>query len=125
MRKAEVATTVAQVEEFPAVVGTVEVWHAGDGWGVLRAPDGLSVFCHFSHVDAPGYRELHPGEPVVFDYSTPGQDGCDATVLPAARVALASGENPPLRRPSAEEIDDSTAAYRSGLTISWDDDPST
>jgi len=73
------------MQEFPTCIGTVDVWHAEDGWGVLKTPDGRTVFCHFSHVDLPGYRELLPGQAVEFDYFTPGQDGCDATVRTRAR----------------------------------------
>ena len=43
-----------------AVVGTVESWSDEDGWGVLRTPAGLRVFCHFSHIAMPGYRSLVP-----------------------------------------------------------------
>lgn len=66
-------------------MGTVDSWDAEAGWGVLRTPDGLTVFCHFSHLDAPGYRELHQGQAVEFDYFVPGQDGCDASVRTKAR----------------------------------------
>jgi cold shock protein len=60
------------------VTGTVQDWDAVEGWGVLVSPevDG-TVFAHFSVIDAPGYRELHAGQPVSFTYTTPGQDGCD------------------------------------------------
>ena len=74
------------MKEFPEVVGTVDLWHAEEGWGVLRTPDGLTVFCHFSDIDAEGYRELRPGQAVEFDYRTPGQDGCEASVLTRARA---------------------------------------
>jgi CspA family cold shock protein len=60
---------------FPAVVGTVEAWHDEQGWGVLRTPDGLSVFCHFSHIEMDGYAALTAGASVWFDYAIPGQDG--------------------------------------------------
>lgn len=72
------------VQEFPTVVGEVESWNAEVGWGVLRTPDGLSVFCHFSRLDGPGFRMLSPGQRVRFDYRTPGQDGWDASVMTRA-----------------------------------------
>jgi len=72
--------------DFPEVHGTVETRYAEEGWGVLRTPDGLSVFCHFSHIEADGYRELHTGQKVTFDYRTPGQDGCDASVRTTVRA---------------------------------------
>jgi cold shock CspA family protein len=79
---------------FPPVVGTVETWHDGEGWGVLRTPDGLSVFCHFSNVEMDGPKALVAGTSVWFDYETPGQDGCDARVLTAARPGLADADRP-------------------------------
>lgn len=103
-----------------AVVGEVESWRDEDGWGVLRTPNGLSVFCHCSQLDMAGSPSLTPGTSIYFDYEQPGQDGCDARVLTAARVGVASGENPPLRSPNADEISGSTA-YGSGLIIVWDD----
>ena len=72
--------------DFPQTAGTVESWDAEEGWGVLRTPDGLTVFCHYSHIEADGYRELHSGQKVVFDYRTPGQDGCDASVRTVVRI---------------------------------------
>jgi CspA family cold shock protein len=70
---------------YPPVTGTVRDWSDEEGWGVLLTPDGLTVFCHFSHVTGAGYRTLTPGSRVFFDYETPGQDGCDARVLTSAR----------------------------------------
>jgi CspA family cold shock protein len=78
----------------PPVVGTVEIWHREGGWGVLRIPDDLTVFCHFSDVEAEGFVELRAGESVWFDYETPGQDGCDARVLSAARPGTADSDVP-------------------------------
>ena len=52
------------------------------------APDGLSVFCHFSHVLLDVFRTLAAGQHVRFSYETPGQDGCDARVLSSARPLL-------------------------------------
>jgi CspA family cold shock protein len=72
-------------EPHETVTGTVDSWSYEEGWGVLRTPDGLSVFCHFSNIPGPGYRSLQPGTAVHFDYETPGQDGCEARVRTAAR----------------------------------------
>jgi CspA family cold shock protein len=77
-----------------SVVGKVEVWHDDEGWGVLRTPDGLSVFCHFSSVEGEGFRRLLEGLRVWFDYEVPGQDGCDARVLTAARAGDADPAHP-------------------------------
>ncbi len=69
----------------PFVNGEVLVWHDEDGWGVLKAPDGTNVWCHYSQVEMDGYRSLRPGERVTFDYERPGQDGYPARVLSVAR----------------------------------------
>ena len=69
------------------VTGTVEVWHAEHGWGVLRTPDDVAVWCHFSQVEMEGYRSLEPGQRVSFDYETPGQDGYAARVLTSVKPA--------------------------------------
>ena len=71
----------------PPVVGTVEVWHGEDGWGVLRTPDDVAVWCHFSQVVMDGYRSLEPGQRVSFDYEVPGQNGYEARVLTSVRPA--------------------------------------
>lgn len=70
------------------VIGTVREWSDEHGWGVLLTPDGLTVFCLWSQVAVDGYRTLTPGSRVSFDYATPGQDGCDARVLTAARPVI-------------------------------------
>lgn len=101
------------------VVGSVDVWHPEEGWGVLRTPDGLSVWCHFSQVVLDGYRELLPEERVRFDYETPGQDGCDGRVLTAAQPAGADGPVPPTPSPPPQGT---SSAYRSSLTITFDDE---
>ena len=99
------------------VIGVVEVWHEDEGWGVLRTPDALSVFCHFSQVEGEGYRTLVQGSSVWFDYETPGQDGCDGRVLTAARAGSADPTRPLGTNTTAE---DPSAAYQSTLTIKLD-----
>ncbi|MCX2713647.1 cold shock domain-containing protein [Mycolicibacterium sp. J2] len=66
-------------------VGTVQIWHPDDGWGVLASaetPGGC--FAHFSDIWANdsvlrcGYRELLQGETVDFEWEhapAGGQDG--------------------------------------------------
>lgn len=101
----------------PPVEGTVFAWHDEDGWGVLRTPDGLDVWCHYSQVLVAGYRSLRPGDRVTFDYETPGQDGYPARV-PTSAV--------PIGR--LRQSDDGSAAvtaegaYGSELHITWDDE---
>lgn len=101
-----------------AVTGVVEVWHSEQGWGVLRTPGGLSVFCHFSHVEMQGYRELIVGEAVHFDYVIPGQDGCDAAVLTRACPAGGTSVSQVPSTPPSEE----PGPYSSRLTITFDDE---
>jgi CspA family cold shock protein len=61
-----------------AVRGSVKEWRDDEGWGVLVSPSVTgTVFAHFKHIQAPGFRSLREGELVEFDYETPGQDGCD------------------------------------------------
>jgi CspA family cold shock protein len=61
-----------------SVVGSVKEWREEEGWGVLVSSnvDG-TVFAHFSHIKAEGFRSLSEGERVEFEYETPGQDGCE------------------------------------------------
>jgi cold shock CspA family protein len=74
------------------VRGVVERWSAIDGCGVLRAPNGETVFCHYSMIDVDGYQTLNAAEAVVFDYEVPGQDGCDGRVLTFVRPLGESGQ---------------------------------
>ena len=56
--------------------GTVRVWHADEGWGVLDAaatPGGC--WTHYSVVRMRGHRHLEPGARVVFECEEPGQGG--------------------------------------------------
>lgn len=56
--------------------GRVISWNADEGWGVLQSPEvPAEVWCHFSAVDAPGYRELTVGEAVSFTWEAVEQDG--------------------------------------------------
>lgn len=90
------------------VTGTVVEWHATDGWGVVRTPDGLRAWCHFSHVQVPGYRELIPGSRVVFDYETPGQDGYPARVLSMVRPVDRGRDRASVPRPVWAPVADGT-----------------
>lgn len=105
--------------EHGPVIGTVESW-SEDGWGVLRTPDGVSVFCLFMQVDVPGQHELVPGSAVYFDYERPGQDGCDGRVLTAARPADEVGMDLPLVPPRFDT--GPATAYGSVLNAVLDDD---
>src|SRR5262245_62068583 len=63
--------------------GTVAFWHAEEGWGAVRTPDRFGVgFAHFSHITGmDGYRELHKGQAVEFEWADNfQQDGCQYRV---------------------------------------------
>jgi cold shock protein len=56
--------------------GTAKWWESAKGYGaiatVTTAP--WDIWCHFSHIDGSGYRELSPGELVEVDYVRVDQD---------------------------------------------------
>lgn len=57
------------------VRGSVIDWTAGNSYGFLRpASGGRNVFCHYSDIVGGGYRELHRGDEVEFEYGE-GRDG--------------------------------------------------
>jgi cold shock CspA family protein len=103
----------------PPVVGVVEVWHSEDGWGVLRTPDGIKVWCHFAHLPRDGDHVLIAGEAARFDYETPGQDGYEARVFSGAEPVV---PRPPVAGPEMPAVDES-GAYWSSLTVTWDEPP--
>lgn len=56
--------------------GTVRVWHADEGWGVIdsaETPGGS--WTHFSALRVPGYAELPVGGDVTFTFEAAEQDG--------------------------------------------------
>jgi CspA family cold shock protein len=58
------------------VKGRVESWSDEEGFGVLSSPGVRGeVWAHFSQIRAEGFHRLVAGEPVEFEYETPGQDG--------------------------------------------------
>jgi cold shock protein len=63
-----------------AAKGTVKIWHADLGWGVLISRDvDREIWAHFSAIDSAidpsGYRELYVGDSVEFRYHRGHQDG--------------------------------------------------
>lgn len=57
-------------------VGSVRVYHADEGWGVLDGPDVPGgCWVHFSVIAMSGYRELALGEQVSFRVEAASQDG--------------------------------------------------
>lgn len=72
-------------------MGTVKSWDGARGYGAISveklAP--WDVKCHFSRIDAVGYRELTPGESVQVDYYRADQDSFKYVASKVTRVALA------------------------------------
>ncbi|SNT54165.1 cold-shock protein [Actinacidiphila glaucinigra] len=62
------------------VTATVREWSDEEGWGVLDSPETPGgCFGHYSHIQAPGFRTLSPGQQVDLSWEAPGfkQDGYD------------------------------------------------
>ncbi|MEE6310130.1 cold shock domain-containing protein [Plantactinospora veratri] len=100
------------------IEGVVREFDADRGWGVLDAaetPGGCWV--HFSAIAAPGYRALTAGQRVFFRAEAPGQDGYPYR---ATKVWRDGPVEPPDRVPDGNPPE----AYRSTMTIVYDDDPS-
>ncbi len=47
--------------------GTVRWFNNAKGYGFLGRDGGPDVFCHYSSIQADGYKSLKEGEPVEFD----------------------------------------------------------
>ena len=94
--------------------GTVRVWHAEEGWGVLDSaatPGGC--WAHYSAVLVPGYRQLEAGAVVEFTAEAAEQDGYAfraVEVWPADQAPVAS----------SDEGSGGPSAYRSTLTLTFD-----
>lgn len=94
--------------------GIVRVWHEEDGWGVIDSasiPGGCRV--HYSTIATRGFRGFTAGQEVELEWETPGQDGYDFV----ARRVWPSGQEPYESQP----LTGLSEAYRSSLTIRWDD----
>ena len=100
-------------------VGTVRLWHAEEGWGVIDSaatPGGC--WAHYSAVLVPGYRSLEAGAAVAFTFEVAEQDGYSFRA-----VGVWSGEQSPVR--GADEVAGTSSTYRSALTLTFDDDDGT
>jgi len=96
--------------------GTVREWSDDRGWGVIdsaETPGGC--WAHFSVIVAQGYRSLEPGGRVAFTYESPGQDGFGYRAV----QVWPPGVNP--ETPDQPARYEPSAAYRSSLTIRWQD----
>lgn len=79
--------------------GIVKFWKADKGWGAIMSdalPGGGDAFAHFSAIVGDGYRDLHDGDVVDFDFVAARQDSFQ---FQATRVAFVeSGPAPTLQR---------------------------
>ena len=64
--------------------GTVKWFSDQKGYGFITAEGGevsdvSEVFVHFSAIEAPGFRTLHPGEKVEFELKSGSPRGIEAS----------------------------------------------
>lgn len=71
------------------VQGTVKWFNSTKGYGFLSTDDNKDVFCHFSSINAKGYKALNEGDVVEFDVES-GPKG-----LKAANVTVLEKANQP------------------------------
>ncbi|MDG4788311.1 cold shock domain-containing protein [Micromonospora sp. WMMD1102] len=98
--------------------GVVRQFDADRGWGVLDSPETPGgCWVHFSAVVAPGYRSLTAGQRVFFRAEAVGGPGQDGYPYRATKVWSDGPVEPPDRQPDQE----ASGAYRSTLTIRYDE----
>jgi CspA family cold shock protein len=96
--------------------GVVREWYAEEGCGVLDSastPGGC--WAHFSAVQVEGYRSLTPADRVHFTFEAAEQDGYSYRAVDV----WPPGVEPRLR---LVEPTTSSDAFRSRLTVTFDDD---
>lgn len=77
-----------------STVGTVRVWYAEDGWGVIDSADTPGgCWTHYSALEMPGLRSLGNRQQVELEWEAPGQNGFGFRALRARPL----GEPPRLR----------------------------
>jgi len=97
--------------------GIVRAYHPEEGWGVLDGPDVPGgCWVHFSAIAIDGYRELTAGQRVSFRAEPASQDGFAHR---AVRVWTDDVEPPDLGQDDVRSV-----AYRSSLTLIFDEPPS-
>jgi cold shock protein len=95
-------------------VGSVRAFDADEGWGVIDAPDVPDgCWVHLSAIATDGYRQLVQGQRVSFRAEAANQDGFG---FRAVKVWTEDTEPPDHPR-----VQGSSAAYRSSLTLTFDD----
>lgn len=93
--------------------GSVRVFHAEHGWGVIDGPDVPGgCWVHFSAIAVGGFRELTRGQHVSFRAEAASQDGF---TYRAVKVWADDVEPPDELR-----TEGGSAAYRSVLTLTFD-----
>ena len=93
---------------------TVRRWDDEEGWGVLDSdatPGGC--WTHFAALDVDGYRTLSPGQRVLLEAESPGQDGYAWRAL---RVVIDGAG------PTTPHESNASGAYTSDLSVTFDDD---
>jgi CspA family cold shock protein len=108
---------VSRHDALVATVGTVRSWDDEQGCGVVdsdQTPGGCWV--HFSQVAMVGYRRLLPGQQVLLDWESADQDGFAFRALAARPLGAEPAPGEPEQR--------NQGAYRSILTLTFDDPPS-
>jgi CspA family cold shock protein len=61
-------------------VGLVKWFDAKKGFGFLAGPEGEDIFVHYTVIHGEGFRRLHDGEQVEYEY-TQGPKGFLATMV--------------------------------------------
>ena len=96
-----------------ASIGSVRVFDADEGWGVIDGPDVPGgCWVHFSAIAGDGYRQLSAGQRVSFHAEEARQDGF---AFRAVKVWTGEVEPP---APVGEQR--SSGAYHSTLIITAD-----
>jgi CspA family cold shock protein len=79
--------------------GVVKFFKEEKGWGAINSselPDGQNAWVHYSVIEGDGYRALHAGDVVDFEFECAQQDSFIFRATRARRVA--PGPAPTLRR---------------------------
>ena len=99
--------------------GEVRVWHDEEGWGVIDSPETPGgCWAFYSTVAIAGFQKLSDNQLVEMEWESAQQDGFDYRTL---RV-WPRGEEP-YDSPPPAPVSEGDTAYRSTLTIYFDDPP--
>lgn len=104
-----------------ATTGTVRSWNNEEGWGVIDSP-ATPGGCWISFAEVrlrePGFISLDLGQDVVFEWVAAEQDGFNYR----ATAATPTGDGlPAVIPPPPNPENNPDGAYRSGLSISFDE----